>query len=118
MLSNVVRRQPRSRPFRPGDSGFAQVLTFEQPAHPLFPHPQSTYADGSEEDYKNVNALQAQHKIVPLSEPAPVSLPFLFRIVGDSVRILVVRHDSRHPSFGIRRPISRLKPCGARADFT
>jgi hypothetical protein len=28
---------------------------------------------------------------------------FLFRIVGDSVRILVVRHDRRHPSFGIRR---------------
>lgn len=27
----------------------------------------------------------------------------LFRIVGDSVRILVVRHHSRHPSFGIRR---------------
>ena len=28
---------------------------------------------------------------------------FLFRIVGDVVRILVVRHHSRHPSFGIRR---------------
>lgn len=28
---------------------------------------------------------------------------FLFRIVGDSVRILVVRHHSRHPSLGIRR---------------
>ena len=28
---------------------------------------------------------------------------FLFRIVGDSVRILVVRHDRRHPSLGIRR---------------
>jgi plasmid stabilization system protein ParE len=27
----------------------------------------------------------------------------LFRIVGDMVRILVVRHHSRHPSFGIRR---------------
>lgn len=28
---------------------------------------------------------------------------FLFRIVGDSVRILVVRHHRRHPSLGIRR---------------
>jgi plasmid stabilization system protein ParE len=28
---------------------------------------------------------------------------FLFRIVGNSLRILVVRHDRRHPSFGIRR---------------
>jgi len=28
---------------------------------------------------------------------------FLFRIVGDCVRVLVVRHHSRHPSFGIRR---------------
>jgi len=28
---------------------------------------------------------------------------FLFRMVGDSMRVLVVRHDSRHPSFGSRR---------------
>ncbi len=28
---------------------------------------------------------------------------FLFRIVGDSVRILVVRHHRRHPSFGAGR---------------
>jgi plasmid stabilization system protein ParE len=28
---------------------------------------------------------------------------FLFRIVGDSVRILVVRHHGRHPAFGMRR---------------
>lgn len=28
---------------------------------------------------------------------------FLFRITGDSVRILVVRHHRRHPAFGIRR---------------
>jgi len=28
---------------------------------------------------------------------------FLFRIVGDLVRILVVRHHSRHPSLGSRR---------------
>jgi plasmid stabilization system protein ParE len=28
---------------------------------------------------------------------------FLFRIAGDVVRILVVRHHSRHPSLGIRR---------------
>ena len=28
---------------------------------------------------------------------------FLFRIVGDVVRILVVRHHSRHPSLGSRR---------------
>ena len=28
---------------------------------------------------------------------------FLFRIVFDSVRILVVRHHRRHPSVGIRR---------------
>ncbi len=29
--------------------------------------------------------------------------PFLFRVVGDAVRILVVRHHSRHPSLGTRR---------------
>ena len=28
---------------------------------------------------------------------------FLFRIVDDAVRILVVRHHKRHPSLGIRR---------------
>ena len=28
---------------------------------------------------------------------------FLFRVVGDSVRILVVRHNRRHPSFGSKR---------------
>ena len=28
---------------------------------------------------------------------------FLFRTVGDAVRILVVRHHSRHPSLGIGR---------------
>jgi plasmid stabilization system protein ParE len=28
---------------------------------------------------------------------------FLFRIVGDIVRVLVVRHHRRHPSFGIHR---------------
>ncbi len=28
---------------------------------------------------------------------------FLFRIVNDTIRILVVRHHSRSPSFGIRR---------------
>ena len=28
---------------------------------------------------------------------------FLFRIVGDSVLILVVRHHRRHPSLGLRR---------------
>ena len=28
---------------------------------------------------------------------------FLFRIVGDIVRILVVRHHKRHPPLGIRR---------------
>jgi toxin ParE1/3/4 len=28
---------------------------------------------------------------------------FLFRVVGDVVRILVVRHHGRHPSLGIRR---------------
>lgn len=28
---------------------------------------------------------------------------FLFRTVGDTVRILVVRHNRRHPSFGIHR---------------
>ena len=28
---------------------------------------------------------------------------FLFRIVGDAVRILVVRHHRRRPSFGLRR---------------
>lgn len=28
---------------------------------------------------------------------------FLFRITGDTVRILVVRHHRRHPSLGIRR---------------
>ena len=28
---------------------------------------------------------------------------FLFRIAGDVVRILVVRHHKRHPSLGMRR---------------
>jgi plasmid stabilization system protein ParE len=28
---------------------------------------------------------------------------FLFRVVGDAVRILVIRHHSRHPSLGTRR---------------
>lgn len=28
---------------------------------------------------------------------------FLFRIVGDAVRILVVRHHRRHPTLGIHR---------------
>ena len=28
---------------------------------------------------------------------------FLFRVAGDIVRILVVRHHRRHPSFGIGR---------------
>lgn len=28
---------------------------------------------------------------------------FLFRVVDDSVRILVVRHHRRHPSLGLRR---------------
>ena len=28
---------------------------------------------------------------------------FLFRIVGDAVRILVVRHHSRRPTVGVRR---------------
>lgn len=28
---------------------------------------------------------------------------FLFRVAGDAARILVVRHDRRHPSLGIRR---------------
>jgi plasmid stabilization system protein ParE len=28
---------------------------------------------------------------------------FLFRVVSDEVRILVVRHHRRHPSLGIRR---------------
>jgi plasmid stabilization system protein ParE len=28
---------------------------------------------------------------------------FLFRVVEDSIRILVVRHHKRHPSLGIRR---------------
>ena len=28
---------------------------------------------------------------------------FLFRIVGDSARVLVVRHHRRHPSLGVQR---------------
>ena len=28
---------------------------------------------------------------------------FLFRVVDDEVRILVVRHHNRHPSLGVRR---------------
>jgi len=28
---------------------------------------------------------------------------FLYRIVGDTVRVLVVRHHKRHPSFGMTR---------------
>jgi len=30
---------------------------------------------------------------------------FLFRIVGDAIRILVVRHHRRHPAFGVRRQL-------------
>jgi hypothetical protein len=32
-----------------------------------------------------------------------VACHFLFRIVGDAVRILVVRHPRRRPTVGIRR---------------
>ncbi len=28
---------------------------------------------------------------------------FLFRVVGDDVRILVVRHHRRHPAYGLER---------------
>ncbi|PWU20294.1 MAG: type II toxin-antitoxin system RelE/ParE family toxin [Verrucomicrobia bacterium] len=28
---------------------------------------------------------------------------FLYRVVGDCVRILVVRHHRRHPGYGLRR---------------
>jgi toxin ParE1/3/4 len=28
---------------------------------------------------------------------------FLFRVAGDAMRVLVVRHHRRHPSFGARR---------------
>ncbi len=28
---------------------------------------------------------------------------FLFRVIGDSVRVLVVRHHRRHPSLGLKR---------------
>jgi len=28
---------------------------------------------------------------------------YLFRIIGDSIRVLVVRHHSRHPAFGMTR---------------
>lgn len=28
---------------------------------------------------------------------------FLFRVIGETVRILVVRHNRRHPSFGSHR---------------
>ncbi len=28
---------------------------------------------------------------------------FLFRIVGDEVRVLVLRHNRRHPEFGLTR---------------
>jgi plasmid stabilization system protein ParE len=28
---------------------------------------------------------------------------FLYRIYGDTVRILVVRHNQRHPDYGIKR---------------
>ncbi len=28
---------------------------------------------------------------------------FLFRVVGDTVRVLVVRHHARHPAWGARR---------------
>jgi plasmid stabilization system protein ParE len=28
---------------------------------------------------------------------------FLFRVAGDAVRVLVVRHDRRHPSLGTHR---------------
>lgn len=28
---------------------------------------------------------------------------FLFRVKGDTIRVLVVRHNSRHPGFGLER---------------
>ncbi len=28
---------------------------------------------------------------------------FLFRVVGDSIRVLVIRHHRRHPTFGLER---------------
>ena len=34
---------------------------------------------------------------------------FLFRVVGDQVRILVVRHDHRHPSFGSTRRLANVR---------
>ena len=43
-----------------------------------------------ERDLRRVNLLRFPHH-------------FLFRIAGETVRILVVRHHGRHPSLGIHR---------------
>ena len=37
---------------------------------------------------------------------------FLFRVKGERLRVLVVRHNSRHPSFGLERSWSPPAPSG------
>lgn len=46
------------------------------------------------------------HRVSPLLRRADVpGFPyhFLYRETGHGIRILVLRHDRRHPSFGLRR---------------
>jgi plasmid stabilization system protein ParE len=37
----------------------------------------------------------------PTSNVSPIT--FLYRVVGDCVRVLVVRHHRRHPDYGLER---------------
>ena len=50
----------------------------------------------------DLSAIMGYYEEVATESPA-FSFHFLFRIVDDSIRILVVRHHKRHPSLGIRR---------------
>jgi plasmid stabilization system protein ParE len=46
------------------------------------------------------------HPVSPVLRRADITgfpYHFLYRVADDSVRILVLRHDRRHPSFGLRR---------------
>lgn len=46
------------------------------------------------------------HPVSGLLRRAPVQgfpFHFLYRKIPDGIRILVLRHDSRHPSYGLRR---------------
>ncbi|GDY22738.1 hypothetical protein LBMAG56_40850 [Verrucomicrobiota bacterium] len=56
----------------------------------------------------NDSAIRPESYSIRLRDLRRVNLPrfpyhFLFRIAGEAVRILVVRHHRRDPSFGIHR---------------